>query len=63
MFCRPGNVFGEQLKSGGRGERQGAMNELGALRLNTFRPCDHPGTRHLSLLFKAQDRNFCLLKL
>lgn len=46
-----------------RGGQQGAVNELGALRLNTSRPCDHPGTRHLSLLFKAQDHNFCLLKL
>lgn len=55
------SVGGTSLRCG-RGQR-GTVNELGALRLNTLRPCDHPGTRHLPLLFKAQDRNFCLLKL
>lgn len=63
MCCRPGNVSGGQHTSEGGGGQQGAVNELGALGLNSLRPCDHPGTRHLSLLFKAQDRHFCLLKL
>lgn len=58
VMCSVGST---NLRCGGG--QQGAVNELGALRLDTFRPCDHPGTRHLSLLFKAQDHNFCLLKL
>lgn len=53
MCCRPGNVSGEQHSLRGGGGWQGNVNELGDRRLNSFRPCDHPGTRHLSLLFKA----------